>query len=146
MTDEEILYAAVQDTIDALPENMDISPAWIATRVMIKIQFPRELHNLGYVGCHLEVRQIARGKLRKRFDPEERAKDAAAGQGDMFSGILQDYYPRCRTKDEDPIYAPLSMLTEDDVEFNVERMRLAGHGLLRHADALEAWGRGRKTA
>jgi hypothetical protein len=52
-----------------------ISPSWVATEGMQELRagWMREPNNgypLVYIGCHLQLRQIARGVLRERFEPE----------------------------------------------------------------------------
>jgi hypothetical protein len=69
MSDEGELAIEVQKVIDAHAATSEISPDWIATETMLAIRFARTFHRLGYAGCHLELRQIARGKLRRQFDP-----------------------------------------------------------------------------
>lgn len=145
MTAEEQLYAAVQKVIDDYRLVGEVSPSWIATQVMAEIEFSRALHLLGYVGCHLEVRQIARQKLRRAHDPYSKVKASIDGEDDLFPETLQERYPRIPTKEE-PIYALRDLLTEADVNYNVGRMRRGGKALLKHADALEAWNAERRKA
>jgi hypothetical protein len=139
MTAEEQLYAAVQKVIDDYHAVGEVSPSWIATQVMQAIEFPRSLHALGYVGCHLEIRQIARQKLRRAHDPKAKVQASIDGEDDLFPETLQERYPRQPRSSEEPIYALRELLTRADVQYNVERMRRGGRALLKHADALEAW-------
>jgi hypothetical protein len=139
MSDEEELSLAVQKVIDDNGDVAAVSPAWVATTVMRAIDFPRDLHPLGYAGCHLEVRQIARAKLRRQFDPTSSDDD---GNGDdLFPDTLQDRYPSRSDRDQEPVYVRLNLMSDADVAYNVARMRRAGRALLKHADALEQWGR-----
>lgn len=143
MTDEERLALRVDHILEVHLRTIDISPAWVATEVLNGLEFTaqsseRQRYPLVYAGCHLALRQIARGKLR-RHDPIETAHDAIAGQGEIFPETLQDRYPRKVPSDAEPIYALRDHLTANDVKFNVNRMRRAGNALLKHADALEAW-------
>jgi len=139
MTDIERLHAAVQLVIDKQGSADEVSPASIATEVMRAIEFPPELHELGYVGCHLEVRQIARQKLRRQHDPNARVAGSIAGEDELFPDTLQERYPRRPRPNEDPVYAKRDALTDEDVAYNVGRMRRGARALLKHADALEAW-------
>lgn len=145
MTEEQQLAAAVQAIIDANVEAAEISPAWVATEAMTAIKFPRELHRLGYAGCHLELRQIARSKLRRQFDPVDRAWEASGetDDEDLFPETLQDRYPQRPQKGQEPLYVLRALMRRADVDYNVQRMRRAGRALLKHADALEAWGKDR---
>jgi hypothetical protein len=145
MSDEEQLYAAVQKVIDDYHLVGEVSPSWIATQVMADIEFPRSLHALGYVGCHLEIRQIARQKLRRAHDPYDKVKASVEGEDDLFPETLQDRYPRQPRPPEEPIYALRDLLTRADVQYNIERMRRGGRALLKHADALEAWDAERRS-
>jgi hypothetical protein len=139
MTDEEELGLIVERVLELHATSKDVSPAWIATTAMALMKFSRELHRLGYAGCHLELRQIARGKLRKRFDPTAIADDDAEDQPDFFPETLQERYPIARKRGEEATYRKLVQLTKVDVSFNVNRMRRASGALGRHADRLEAW-------
>jgi hypothetical protein len=141
MSDEGELAIEVQKVIDARAAIWEISPDWIATETMLAIRFPRTLYRLGYAGCHLELRQIARGKLRRQFDPTSAADpDAADEEEDLFPDTLQDRYPRRRKRGEPPSYVLRVLMSRTDVEFNVRRMRRVGAALQKHADALEEWG------
>lgn len=142
MSAEEELWNVTREVLDKNKAATTISPAWVATQVMWHIQFFPALHRLGYVGCHLQVRQIARELLRKH-DPIEQIKDAVAGQSELFPDTLQEHYPKRRKKSEEPVYVQREAMTDDDVAYNVDRMRKGGSALLKHADALEAWGEGR---
>lgn len=145
MTAEEQLYAAVQKVIDDYHRVGEVSPSWVATQVMADIDFPRSLHALGYVGCHLEIRQIARQKLRRAHDPYMRVTASVEGEDDLFPETLQERYPRQPRSKEEPIYALRDLLSRSDVAYNVERMRRGGNALLKHADALEAWDEARRS-
>jgi len=139
MTDEEELSLEVQKIIDRHRFTAEVSPSWVATAVMQAIKFPRDLHRLGYVGCHLELRQIARGKLRRQFDPATAAEEYARGQSELFPDTLQDRYPRKPKAGEEPMYVFREVLSDEDCEYNLARMEKAGHALLKHADAFRAW-------
>jgi len=143
MTEEEELALAVQKAIDHCGDDEEISPAWVATQVMTDIEFSRSLHRLGYAGCHLELRQMARVRLRKRFDPADAEEDP---QQEMFPSTLQKRYPRRPRANEEPVYAPIHSLSDDDIAFNVERMRRGALALQKHANRLEAWNANRRGA
>lgn len=145
-TAEEQLYAAVQKVIDDYRLVGEVSPSWVATQVMVEIEFPQSLHALGYIGCHLEIRQIARQKLRRAHDPYAKVKASVEGEDDLFPETLQERYPRKPVPDEEPLYALRDLLTKSDVEYNVARMRRGGRALLKHADALEAWDAERRAS
>jgi hypothetical protein len=140
MTDEEKLAQTVQSIIEHNADLVAISPAWVATAAMQAIEFPRDLHALGYAGCHLELRQMARAKLRRQFDPVSLIEDAADDGEDLFPDTLQDRYPRRPKRGREPEYVQRTRMSHDDLVYNVGRMRLAGDALHRHANALQAWG------
>jgi|KBSMisStaDraftv2_1062788.scaffolds.fasta_scaffold112353_4 hypothetical protein len=147
MSAEEELYGVVQKVITDNDAMAEISPSWIATQVMCAIHFPRKLHELGYVGCHLEVRQIARQKLRHQHDPNARMASAIHDeQMELAFDTLQDRYPRKTRPGEEPLYVAREVMTHDDVRFNTERMRRGGRALLKHADALDEWDQSREAA
>lgn len=141
-TEEEELGTIIERILELHATVTDVNPAWVATTAMTVIEFPRELHRLGYAGCHLELRQIARSKLRKRFDPTAIADDDAE-HPDLFPETLQERYPVARKAGEEPTYRKLANLTKADAHFNIERMRKAAGALGRHADRLEAWDKAR---
>lgn len=120
-----------------------ISPAWMATEAMQRIEFPRDLHPVGYIGCHLTFRQIAREWLRKKFDPTAAAV-AADTTEEMFPETLQDRYPLRPRPREEPVYVLLRDLPDGDLAYNVRRMRSAALALQKHADALETYGINRR--
>jgi hypothetical protein len=146
MTAEEQLYAVTRRVIEEQGEAPTLSPAWIATHVMCAIEFKPSLHYLGYAGCHLEVRQMARQELRKHDPNAKIKKEIDDGQADFFSDTLQDRYPRRVPEGEEPVYVLRDLMDDDDVRYNEMRMRRGGMALLRHADALRAWHGGRKAA
>jgi hypothetical protein len=147
MTAEEQLYAETRRIIEARGNAPELSPAWIATHVMCAIEFKPTLHYLGYAGCHLQIRQMARQELRKKHDPNAKLKDELdSGQEDFFSDTLQHRYPRRTKEGEEPVYILRELMDDDDVEFNTTRMRRGAMGLLRHVDALLAWHVGRRGA
>lgn len=134
------LYHIIRQVYDSHSDRPSVSPAWLATEAMESIHFPRDLHEVGYEGCHLQFRQIARSFCRRHFDPSETVED------DLFPETLQQRYPlRPRENDEEPQYVLLDTLEEPDLDYNVERLRKEARAKLRHADALAAWGRRKFT-
>lgn len=149
MTEKEAktLIEAVEKVISRNNDMRAISPAWVATAVMVEIGFAAKVHPVGYVGCHLYARQIARQSLRKKFDPASAdSDDDDDDQPRLFTGTLQTKYPRRREPGEEPTYVHIDDLTDDDIAFIVTRMRATARSLLKHADALEAWHTARRRA
>lgn len=125
------LYDEVRAACDRLREAATIAPSWIATDVMRAINFPMILHELGYLGCHAQLKQIARSFCRKHFDPVE------SEQPDIFPETLQERYPLARSAGAEPEYGLLSMLSEADYDYNIARLRREIAAKQKHADALE---------
>jgi hypothetical protein len=146
MSAEEELYAVTRQIIERQREAATVSPTWIATHVMCEIRFKPQLHHLGYAGCHLQIRQMARQELRRKHDPNAVIIDQlTSGQDDFFPETLQDRYPRRTAHGEEPVYVLRDLMTDADVEWNMNRMRRGGEALLKHADALRAWHGGRRS-
>lgn len=144
MTAESTLAEAAQRVIDRRRDRQSISPSWVATEAMNDLDPERVSVEIVYFGCHLQLRQIAREILRKRFKPDEAPERSA--QHDLFPD-LQWRYPTARTaKNEEPEYVLLESLTKEDINYNVARLRSEAVAKLRHADALEAFGMSRDKA
>jgi hypothetical protein len=124
-----------------------ISPTWVATEAMRELDRHNRVERqapLIWAGCHLELRQIARRKLANRFDPE--SDDDARAKDQLFPE-LQWRYPTMRSAaGEEPEYVLRDLLIEEDIDHNVARLRAEADSKNQHADALEAWGRSRRTA
>jgi len=129
--------------IEVSKKTIDLSPAWVATEVMVRLGFgpnsPKALSDADvYELAHGQLRQIVRGRLRKH-DPIEAANE----DDDLFPETLQERYPRVPLENAEPIYALRDHLTNADVNYNVKRMRRVSNALAKHADALEVWHRSR---
>lgn len=134
ISSEHELNDVLRSVFESHRDRPSIHPSWLATEAMVEMEFPRELHQLGYLGCHLALRQLARALCRKVFDPKETLEN------DLFPDTLQDRYPRRPAKDtEEPEYVLLSIISKEDAMYNVDRLRKESMSKLRHADALEAW-------
>jgi hypothetical protein len=64
---------------------------------------------------------------------------------DLFRGTLQERYSRRPKKGKEQVYILLDHLTDDDIAYNVARLRKEGRALLKHSAALEAYGRHRRS-
>jgi hypothetical protein len=122
-----------------------ISPSWVATEGMQELRagWMREPNNgypLVYIGCHLQLRQIARGVLRERFEPE--LDDGETVQHPLFPG-LQWRYPIPHAEGEEPQYVLLDLLTDEQIDYNIERIRSEVEAKQRHIDILVAYKRTR---
>jgi hypothetical protein len=122
---------------EIIHDSMDthISASWVANAVMKQLDPDRISPPDVYGGCNMHVRQIAREQLRK--DHGTSPKD------DLFP-YLQARYPTAHSEDlDEPEYVLRDSMTDDDVSYNVARLRSEAEAKLRHADALEDWGRTR---
>jgi hypothetical protein len=137
------LRNVVQGIIDAHKGEQRISPAWIATEAMAKLDAAglQQSNPLVYHAAHLQLRQIARKSCRKQFEDDDDALDPA--QQEMFPG-LQSRYPTAHSGDE-PSYVVRDAMGPKDVAFNVKRLRREGATKLGRARALEAWWDTRKA-
>jgi hypothetical protein len=134
------LTAIVAKIIETRRHEVRINPSWIATEALLEIDPDKQSVPLVYLGCHLELRQIARGLLRQHFEDPPSPADDAIAQHDLFPD-LQRRYPSARSKEaSEPEYVLLDEMSDSDIWFNVERLRKEGTSKLRHADALEAFG------
>jgi hypothetical protein len=143
MTHEESqLTRIVAHIIDLRRGQPRINPMLIATAAMREIDPLNRSPDLARLGCHLQLRQIARGLCRKLFEPDR----PAVREPELFDG-LQWRYPTMRSKgDTEPEYILRDLMSDDDIAYNVERLRSEAQAKLHHADALEAWGSARRAA
>lgn len=144
MTHEESQLAEiVARIIDIRRTQVRVIPSWIATEALKEIDPTNRSHPLVRTGCHLQLRQIARAQCRQLFEGDDSEDDSEP----EFTGFkeLQWRYPAAHSKGKpEPEYVLLEHLNNADVDYNVQRLRREGRSKLAHADALEAWGRGRK--
>jgi len=120
-----------------------ISPTWIATEAIRELDPAARVERrdpLIWLGCHLQLRQIARQLLASRFEVDDEQ------QPELFKD-LQRRYPTARSaRAEEPEYILRDLMTDEDIDYNVARLRAEGEAKLKHADALRAWGRSRGAA
>ena len=141
--DRDALSDAIGRVIDIHHLAVSVAPDDIATAAMRIIGFDYATHNAGWYGCRMHLLQLARERLRGRFDPAARAEAYASGQSEMFGDALQDRYPRQRKRDAsgewcEPEYVLRAYLTEADAWFNIDRLGHVSNAAARHKDALEA--------
>jgi hypothetical protein len=130
------LYRIIADIYEIRKYMPSVSPVSLAEEAMTRISFPRSLHDLGWIGCNLQLRQIARGFCRQKFDPL-----APGGDGtDLFPETLQERYPLQHAVGEDPTYVLLNYLPDPDLFWNVDRMTRDIGARIKHRDALRAYG------
>lgn len=134
------LIIVVEKIIDQRRDEPRVSPTWVATEAMVKLDPGRVSLPLVYLGCHLHLRQIARGQLRLHFEDPAAAADDDLAQHELFPD-LQRRYPAARPKrrpTSEPEYVLLEAMSDADYTFNLNRLRREGRAKLDHADALEA--------
>lgn len=129
------LYELVGKIISDRNDQIDISPTWIATECMRKLHGMslRDDRPLIYIGCHLQLRQIARSICGKKWEND----DDSTEQHEMFPG-LQKRYPICRIAGEEPAYRRLEDMSSEDYDYNINRLRAEANEKQAHADRLEA--------
>jgi hypothetical protein len=144
MTREESKLAEIVARIIDIRRAQDrINPTWIASEALKEIDPGGRSVELVRIGCHLQLRQIARAQCRKLFDDDD-ADAADAPRFAEFTG-LQWRYPTARSHDRaEPEYVLRDLMSRDDLTFNVARLRCEARSKLAHADALEAWGESRE--
>ena len=138
MTNEE---KKLQDIVSAIihRHRMEsrINPSWVATESLLQLDPQKVSPEYVSISAHLQLRQIARSILRQRIEEEETA------QHEMWPD-LQCRYPAARSEAlSEPEYVLLEYMTEQDVAYNVQRLRREAVAKRKHAEALEAWGQKR---
>lgn len=88
-------------------------------------------------GAVEHYKAMARKMLAARFEPD--SEDNPVYQDDMFSGLLQEKYPKKRSPGEEPFYVPLLKLTVEDMEWNIARLEKGSVALAKHAIAFRAF-------
>ena len=142
MTHEESqLTEIVSRIIDIRRSQVKINPSWIATEALREIDPSSRSLALVRLGCHLQLRQIARGLCRKLFENDEDGEQPTFTE---FEG-LQWRYPTARSRgNPEPEYILRDQMSDADIGFNAARLRSEARAKEAHADALEAWGRSRR--
>jgi hypothetical protein len=144
MANKEGLAAQLESIIDQhmLPleeGGHDVDVNRVSEQVLLALDPDRVSPDLVSYCTNMHIKGVVRKRAAKRHDPVARAEEYIEGNTeDMFSGILQAYYPE--SKD---VYVPRNRLTETGYKRVRARMKKAGHALLEHVDALDAWWAGR---
>lgn len=135
------LYEIITRVIENRADEITINPAWIATEAMAVSDPDGTANPTVYHGCHLQFRQIARSICRGKFEEAE----GDESQHSLFPD-LQTRYPVKRKQGEEPEYKLLEELTDEDVQYNVNRLTLESAKKMKHARALSAWHLTRRAA
>src|SRR5215831_6154156 len=102
--DHDRLSEIVDGVIEACGgvSNLDVSPSWVATQAFIQIDpgfTVRTGRPLVYIAAHLELRQIARQQLAKKWgNGREEPKD------ELFPELQERYPIKRANPKEEPIY------------------------------------------
>lgn len=115
-----------------------LSPAAVAVAIYAKFVTTEVDARIAYA-AHEHFKHMARKELAARFEDRGEDNPAYSGQGELFSGHLQERYPVPRKKDEDPVYKRLQDLTQEELRWNVRSLRRSADARLAHADALAAY-------
>lgn len=135
MNEGDVLADAVRQMYEINHRVVAIDPEFLANGAMDIIGFGKSLHPVGWLGCNLYCRQLARAFCRRNFDAAAHAGEAV--NGELFPDTLQDRYPCIPQKGKDPTYVLREHLSEADRWFNIDRLRVVASALQKHARALE---------
>ena len=139
MSLHESISTAMMRFIESRADCAIISPAAVASATLQEFSSGNLEPHIEYATLE-HFKNMARKALARRFDDEGEENSAYAGQGEMFSGHLQERYPVPRQKGADAQYKLRSLLTPDERRWNVKLLRKSADARLAHADALEAEG------
>ena len=142
MSLHEAISTAMVRFIEARADCVIISPAAVAAATLQEFAAPDLEPHIEYASLE-HFKNMARKVLARRFDDEGDDNSAYAGQGELFSGHLQERYPIPRKKGEDAVYKRREDLTPEERRWNVKSLRKSADARLAHADALEAEGMSR---
>ena len=135
----------IREVVLPLEENgvIFIDPNMVASAVLARIDPANESPALTAYCATMDLRQRCRKFLARRHDPVEKAAAFAAFQSDdLFSGMLQDYYPARRPNDASvPVsgYLRRDEMSRTELRKVSKRLRKAGSSMIEHADALDAY-------
>lgn len=145
MSLHESISTAMMRFIEARADCAIISPAAVASATLQEFNADTLEPHIEYATLE-HFKHMARRVLARRFDDDGEDNTAYAGQGELFSGHLQERYPVPRKKGEEPQYKRRELLTPDERLWNVKSIRKSGEARLAHADALEAEGMSQAAA
>lgn len=132
----ELIVARI---IDKNRRRDKINPSWVATEAMLELQKNYKMQNLQnnafeiYRAAHLQLRQVARGILGKKFESEDENEKHG------FFTDLQIRYPAAHSKSEEPSYVLLEYCSDADLDYNIERLDKEIKGKTKHRNSLIAY-------
>lgn len=139
MSLHEAIASEMTRFIDARADCAILSPAAIAAATLRAFNEDALEPHIEYASLE-HFKNMARKVLAHRFDDDGGDNPSYSGQGELFSGHLQDRYPLPRKRGEDAVYKLRHMLTSEERAWNVRLLRKSADARLAHADALEAEG------
>lgn len=142
MSLHEAIATAMVRFIEDRADCAVISPAAVAAATLSQFAEGGLEPHIEYASLE-HLKNMARKVLARRFDDEGDDNAAYEGQGELFSGHLQERYPVPRKSGEDPQYKLRALLTAEERHWNVKLLRKSADARLAHADALEAEGMSR---
>jgi len=141
----EAITTAMARYIDDRRDCAIMSPAAVAAATFSQFSAEHVEPHIEYASLE-HFKHMARKVLARNFDDAGEDNTAYAGQGELFSGHLQDRYPCPRKANEEPTYKRRELLTPAERAWNVKTLRKSADARLAHADALEAEGMASKAA
>ncbi len=124
------LMDIIRECLAEVDSEIEVQPALLARCAMLKID-PNDVSPVLVAwAANLELRQLSRGLLRKKFEPMDNP------QITMFEG-LQDRYPTKRNSEA--TYVKLDELTDNEIDENLDRMASEIAAKQKHYDALLAF-------
>lgn len=145
MSLHETIASAMTRFIEDRGDCAIISPAAVASATLRQFCDVSLEPHIEYASLE-HFKNMARKVLAHRFADDGEENPAYQGQGELFSGNLQDRYPLPRKRGDDPVYKLREQLTDDEVRWNLQSLRRSADARLSHADALEAWHQSRQAA
>lgn len=145
MSLHESITVEMQRYIEDRADCAILSPAAIAAHAY-DLFAPEKVEPHIEYGCLEHYKSMARKVLAGRFADDGEQNKSYDGQGELFSGHLQERYPLPRKAGADPTYKLRSLLTAEERAWNVKSLRKSGEARLAHADALEAEGMSQAAA
>jgi len=114
----------------------EVSPTLLANRTFAEFGSADMERHVRYAAIE-HYKQMARRILAAKYQAE--GDENPAHQGDLFSGALQQRYPRPHKRGVEPVYVPLEALTKEEAYWNAALLRRSADARTKHADALEAY-------
>ena len=129
----------INDLVETIIRNAQsqamISPGWVADKAYLDLDPLSRAPKYVALLARSALRHVARQKLALHFQPDDIA--------DMLPNVdwpkLQQRYPLRPQKDQQPYYIKLELLSEDDMRYNVARLRKEATAKEKHAEQLELW-------